>query len=275
MFRPVVPQARNLAPDLTTELKGQVIDPGPRVLRGGRLGAEGLAGEKVADLKSGLEGKDAKPDSERPENQQRRDIPAKKTTVENDRPAPPAKQVAGNNPPRPVTPPKPRPSQDPPAPVRQPDSLSVRMADDLAKASGTRHEQLLKSLREGKGAQFTEALAFAIPKLSGDKQQKAREALVERIARMKEETVLHYLEDEEAEIRRAAATASAMKGGKTLVRKLIDLLLDPQRPVADAAHEALKELSREDFGPSPRASRDERDQAVRKWLDWWNKQGNP
>jgi hypothetical protein len=264
----------NLAVDLTAQLKGQVSDPGARVLKG-RVGAEGLAGEKVADLKPGLEGKDARPDNDRMENQPRRDTPAKKTKVENDRPNPPVKQVAENNPPRPVTKPTPRPEQDPPASVRRPDSPSVRMADDLAKSFGNRYDQLLNGMREGKGTQFTEALAFAIPKLAGDKQQKAREALVERLARMKEQTLLHYLEDEEAEIRQAAAAASAMKGGKALTRKLIDLLLDPQRPVADAAHKALKELSREDFGPPARASRDERDQAVRRWLDWWNKQGNP
>jgi hypothetical protein len=262
----------NLAPDLTSELKGQITDPGPRVLRGGRLGAEGLAGEKVGELKPGLEGKDAKPESERMENQPRRDTQAKKTNVENTRPNPPAKSVAENSNPKPVTRPTPRPEQAPPAVVNRPDSPSVRLADELVKASGNRHDQLLASMSKGKGPQFTEALAFAIPKLTSDKQQKAREVLVERLARMKEETLLHYLEDEEAEIRRAAAAASAMKGGKALSRKLIDLLLDPQRPVADAAHEALKELSREDFGPAARASREERDLAVRRWRDWWNRQ---
>jgi hypothetical protein len=275
----------NLAADLTAQLKGQLTDPGPRVLRGGQLGAQGLTSEKIADLKSGLEGKDAKPDSERMEQNPPATAQEKKTQVENSRPNPPAKQVAENkrsNPPskqvaeksspRPIAKPPVRPAQAPPAPVKRPDSQGVRLADDLVKAPGNLYVPLLNSMREAKGSQFTEALAFAIPKLTGEKQQNARQALVDRLARMKEETVIHYLEDEEAEIRRAAAMACALKGGKVLCRKLIDLLLDPDRPVADAAHEALKELSREDFGPAAGASREERKQAVRKWLDWSAKQ---
>jgi hypothetical protein len=42
--------------------------------------------------------------------------------------------------------------------------------------------------------------------------------------------------------------------------------------VAEAAHQALKELSGQDFGPKVNASREERVEASRQWTEWWNKQ---
>jgi len=227
----------NLVPDLTTQLTGQMKDPGERTLKGGGIGGDALLLEKIAELKPGIEGKDAKPHAESKEA-------------------------------RPIT----KPLQDQSDKVKPRDSTSARLAGDLVKASGSRHTMLLKQISEGKGVEFTEALALAISQLTGENKRKARTALTQRLTRMKEATLTNYLADEDTEIRRAAALACAAKGSKTIVPHLIPLLRDPQELVAEAAHEALKDITGQDFGPVPEASREDRDQAARKWLDWWNKQ---
>jgi HEAT repeats len=162
--------------------------------------------------------------------------------------------------------------QKPPEKVNPADSASARLAKELVKATGSRHTVILNQMRVGTGVMFTEALALAIPQLKIEKQRQAREALAERLSRMKAETLVNYLEDEDIEIRRAAALACALKESKMLVPNLIPLLRDPERLVSRAVHAALKDLTSQDFGPAPDATREDRDQAVRKWLEWWGKQ---
>jgi hypothetical protein len=164
-------------------------------------------------------------------------------------------------------------------PIRKPrqdaksaDSESDRLAGALAKASGDRQAELLEKMRDEKGVQYTEALAAAIPLLEGESHRKAREALAERLTRLKEKSLAAYLVDEDAEIRRAAALAVAMKESKALLPNLIPLLRDRELSVVHATHAALKELTGQDFGPAANASREDRDQAALKWLKWWNKQ---
>jgi serine/threonine protein kinase/pimeloyl-ACP methyl ester carboxylesterase len=151
-------------------------------------------------------------------------------------------------------------------------SVARMAAADLAKATGSRFKLLLHNYRIGKGSEYTEALGLAIPQLSGDSQQKAREALAERLARMKDTTLEKYLSDEMLEIRIAAARACAIKGSKSLIPNLIPLLRDTRDGVAEAGHQALKELSGQDFGPQTNASGEARVQASHQWTEWWNKQ---
>lgn len=245
----------NLVPDLTTQLTGRVQDPGERLLKGDGL-RDGIAADKTNRLSSGLEDKNTKPsvDGRYPDT------------------------IAKNTEPRPIDKPLPeppasdKPQTDKTAAEKPLTSPAARMGDDLAKSSGTRFDLLLHNLRIGKGAIFTEALGFAIPKLKGDRQQKVREALVERLTRMTDKTLSEYLGDEQLEIRTAAVRASGAKGSKSLIPRLIPLLRDTRGVVAEAAHKALKQLSGEDFGPKPDASREERVEAARRWLAWWNKQ---
>jgi hypothetical protein len=152
------------------------------------------------------------------------------------------------------------------------DSDSGRLALELVKATGPRQTAMMEQLRNEKGVKYTEALATAIPRMTDDARRKAREALADRLTRMKAETLATYLQDEDAEIRAASALACAMKESKSLVPKLIPLLSDPESRVVLAAHRALKELTGQDFGPSADASRQDRDQATLKWARWWTKQ---
>jgi hypothetical protein len=161
-------------------------------------------------------------------------------------------------------------------PIRKPlqnaDPESVRLAEALVKAPPARQAKLLEAMRTEKGPQYTEGLAAAIPQLDGEPRRLAREALADRLTRMKATVLAEYLQDDDPEIRRAAALAVAMKESKELIPNLIPLLRDPELSVARAAHAALKELTGQDFGPAAKANREERDQAAAKWLQWWGKQ---
>jgi hypothetical protein len=162
-------------------------------------------------------------------------------------------------------------------PIRKPleaqpvDPESARLTKEFVKANAGRQKELLEEMQKGKGPHYTEALAAAIPQLESEPRRKARDALAQRLTRMKDETLVTYLQDEEPEIRRAAALACAMKDSKTLIPNLIPMLGDAETSVVRAVHAALKEMTKQDFGPAATASREERDRSMLKWLQWWSK----
>ncbi len=135
---------------------------------------------------------------------------------------------------------------------------SARLAESLVKATSAGQVDLFDKLRQGKGVEYTEALAGAIPQLSGDGKRKAREVLAERLTRMKADTLSHYLQDDDVEIRRAAALASGTREFKDQVPQLIELLGDPDQGVVLAAHTALKAMTGQKIGP-----------AAEPWRSWW------
>jgi hypothetical protein len=156
-------------------------------------------------------------------------------------------------------------------PADDEDARAARLGKQLA-AEGDKGKKALEELRDNKGAAYTEALAHAIPRLEGDSLKKAREALAERMSRMTSATLGVKLEDDDAEVRRAAALAVAMKEDKAYTYKLIEMLSDQEATVGHAAHAALKSLTNEDFGPAKGAGREERTKAILAWKAWWFKQ---
>jgi hypothetical protein len=165
------------------------------------------------------------------------------------------------------------PGDNPGSPPDNPVNEADRLGMALVSATGKQQDLVLDKLRQGKGSAFTAALAQAIAKMEGGARQKAREALAERLARMNSSTLGEKLQDEDLEIRRAAALACAMRDDKTHFAKLIGLLQDPEPPVARAAQAALKSLSNQDLGPPEDASRAEKAKAVEAWKAWWEKNG--
>ena len=119
-----------------------------------------------------------------------------------------------------------------------------------------------------------DALAAAIPLLKDAAKNQARAALAERLARMTPHTLRGKLQDEQPEIRRAAALASAMKEDRGFVPDLIRLLQDPEPRVSRAAHAALKTIARTDFGPANADSPEQRDEAIKRWKEWWEKKNS-
>jgi hypothetical protein len=138
---------------------------------------------------------------------------------------------------------------------------SARLAESLLKATSAKQGQILDQLRDAKGVEYTEALAGAIPQMTGDGRRKAREALAERLTRMKADTLALYLKDDDTEIRRAAALAAGTREFKDQVPQIIELLSDPDQGVVLAAHTALKSMTGQKIGPSPEP-----------WRTWWKQQ---
>jgi hypothetical protein len=171
---------------------------------------------------------------------------------------------AGRTNPKESTTPKP-----PPANV---DPVVAKLSAELVGASGAKWNDALAKLRDTRGAEHTQALAYAIGQLEGDQKKNARQALAERLAKLKVSFLATYMEDEDPELRRAGAAACALKEDTTHMGKLIDLLNDPERSVERAALWALKELSKQDFGPALNATDAEKAAAVKSWRDWWKKQ---
>lgn len=225
----------NLTKDLTARLKGGLRDPGQVTLKAGGVGGDGLRGTRA--LKPAIE-------------------PGTKVTTN-----------PGKNDPPETTPAK------EPKPVTLPDSPAGRLAEEILKSPDNRFEGILERIRDAKGVVNTEALAAVIPQLAESHRKKAREALAERLSRMKASSLAGYLKDEDAEIRRGAAIALAKKESKDHIPDLIVLLRDPEETVVRGAHGALRSLTGQDFGPAPRANGEAKERAQEAWQNWWKKNG--
>lgn len=225
----------NLAQDLTASLKGKIQDPGEVVLRSGGVGGESL---KSQTLKSGVE------------------------LVDKTAPSPGPAKDAGV-----------APASFPPPASERTEGDAAKLGSQLVKAPADQQEALLNQMREGKGTAFTQTLAAAIPQLSGPTKAKARDALAERLARMSADTLREKFRDANVEVRRAAALACVIREEKSCIPDLVTLLQDAEALVSRAALVALKDLTGQDFGPAPTATRAEREQALAKWKGWWAKQG--
>ncbi|HZV05388.1 MAG TPA: hypothetical protein VE999_09920 [Gemmataceae bacterium] len=145
----------------------------------------------------------------------------------------------------------------------------AKACDELVNAKGNEQVSNLARLRDAKDSDSTEAIALAIPKLSGDIQQQARDALTERLTRLPAAMLRDKLQDDNPEVRSAAALACGRKVAKGHIADLLQLLDDPEMSVAQSARVALTELSGEDFGPSNDADRRGRGDAVAAWHKWW------
>lgn len=143
--------------------------------------------------------------------------------------------------PSPARPAKGAPKKNRPLPSTNGEEADA-LGEELVKAADEQQDELLEKLRQGKGPEYTQALAAAIDRLSDEAKKKARQTLVERLTRFTAKTLLAYLGSENPELRRAAALALGMKDEKDHISDLIDLLEDPEPSVVDAAHAALKRL---------------------------------
>jgi hypothetical protein len=220
----------NLVKDLSASLQGKVKDPSTVELRGGG-GFKGM--EDLKPLR-----------------------PAIDPNETSEEPAPQSEQPTGR-----------LPTTSPP--VAKEKASIARLSAELVKAPSDRRDQVLEKLRGGKGSEYSQALALAIAQLSGEAKKKAREGLAERLSCLKIDNVLTYLDDEDMELRRAAAIACALKEAKEATGRLIKRLEDPEAPVQRAAYAALKSLTGQDFGPAPQSSSEDRAKAVTAWRKWW------
>jgi hypothetical protein len=176
---------------------------------------------------------------------------------------------------------EPPPASPPPEPMEKtPDLPGVQgptdpLADALVKASGADFDTKLKTARDTKGTEHTASLVHAIPRLDGDRQKQAREALAERLTRMTATTLRAMLKDPDAELRRAACLACAMKDDRGHIPDLIERITDQSDIVVPAARAGLKSLTEKDFGPPPGADEAAKAKAQADWKNWYASQGKP
>ncbi len=145
----------------------------------------------------------------------------------------------------------------------------AKMSEELVNAKGEEQLALLARLRESKGNDNTDAIALAIPKLTGDTQRQARDALTQRLAQMSAATLRERLQDDNIEVRRAAALACGRKNAKEHIPDLLQLLDDAEMNVVQSARKALTELTGKDFGPTTDADSRKRADAAEAWRKWW------
>jgi hypothetical protein len=144
-----------------------------------------------------------------------------------------------------------------------------KVCDELVNAKGDEQTAILARLRDAKDNDSTDALALVIPRLSGDIQQHARDALTARLTRLSAATLRDKLQDDRMEVRCAAALACGRKIAREHIADLLQLLDDPEMEVVQSARVALTELTGEDFGPTSDADRRSRTEAVAAWSKWW------
>jgi ABC-type multidrug transport system fused ATPase/permease subunit len=142
---------------------------------------------------------------------------------------------------------------------------------ETLKATGTDWTKLLAETRDAKGTNNTRALVVTASLADGDRKKEARDALAERLCRMTAVTLRAMLKDKEAELRRAAALACAMKDDKDHIPDLIDALADPDDNVSRAAKAGLKSLTGKDLGPPTGATPQQKAAAVVVWKEWYAK----
>jgi hypothetical protein len=245
----------NLAKDLTAHLHGRVRDPGQVTLRSSETGLDDQAPPK--SHRPAIKPVATAPEINPPDGKTAARLPDLPIA----RPAPAAAAV--------------QPTKAPAAPVQLSKapaaavSETALLTEQILRAPADQIDQMLDRLRDARGVANTEALAAAIPKLPPDGKKKARDALAERLSRMRAGSLAKYLKDDDAEIRRGAALALAMRDQKNRIPDLIPLLNDPQQAVVLGARSALRELTGKDFGPEPHASSEDKARAAAQWQAWW------
>ncbi len=166
---------------------------------------------------------------------------------------------------------------DPKAPnvgkVRAPSEADRIATGLLAKQSDVKWEGKLKTARDAKGGQYTAGLAMAIPFLSDKRMIAAREFLADRLTRMTPDTLKAMLTDRDAELRRAACLAVAMKDEKKLTYDLIERVTDIDDIVVRAARASLKAMFNKDYGPPTGANDDRKRIALDEWKSWYTIDG--
>ena len=150
---------------------------------------------------------------------------------------------------------------------------SARLANQLTLAAADDWTKVLERLRDAKGGDHTRGLVLAIHRLGGNRKKEARKALAERLSRMSAPTLKGMMGSVDAELRRGAVLAAAMRDDKAHVPDLIDRLTDDDTAVRRAAHAGLKSLTLQDFGPkNANPGKSECKTAATAWRDWWAKQ---
>ncbi len=155
-------------------------------------------------------------------------------------------------------------------------SLSTLSVADLSKEAGTergkRLTTVLSELSTRRGEEALNAIAVATTNYDKDVSQQAREMLNKNLMVQSPSMIKDKLADERSDVRLAAVRAVGEKSLR-FGPELIELLKDDNESVRTAAHQALVKFARgTDYGPSTNPTKEDRDEAIKKWREWWDRQ---
>jgi HEAT repeat protein len=138
---------------------------------------------------------------------------------------------------------------------------------------GARREAVLKALAGREGREALLAITRYTSSKDPSSAKVARELLERNLARQTPSTIRDALIEKDPEVRKAAVRAAPGRD-RELVWSVIDRLADERADVREEARKVMKSLARagEDFGPSPKASKAEQEEARKKWREWWQKE---
>jgi len=142
------------------------------------------------------------------------------------------------------------------------------LAEFKQKVSRQRRLKIISLLEQGKGANFSAALASAVSAAPASVQEQARQAYAARMTRMTARTLLARAKSTDTETRLAVAIAAGRKRARETTPMLIELLLDRDARVGRAAHKSLKDITGQNFGGDS-GSLSDRFVAQKKWKAWW------
>lgn len=165
--------------------------------------------------------------------------------------------------------------QQAPATPKTPRTLTLgQLADAASTERGPRLKAVLLELEKRDGPEVLSGLGLAAASYDSETAAVGRDALDRHLSRKGETFVRARLSDDQVEVRKSAARVVATKL-PALGRDLIPLLADDKSEVRSSAHDALVKLAKgEDFGPSsPDASAADREEAQRRWRDFFDRRG--
>jgi hypothetical protein len=156
---------------------------------------------------------------------------------------------------------------------KTPRTMTVtELVEAVSNTEGARLKQVLTELEQRRGKEALTGLSLGARHSDRDVRRLSRDLLDRHLARQTAALVKEKLKDTDAEIRLAAVRTVAARHA-ALTGDVIDLLTDAEAEVRDAAHQALVRRARgEDLGPPTDASAKQRDEAQKKWRDWWERQ---
>ena len=150
------------------------------------------------------------------------------------------------------------------------DADAMRLKDALLRTAPGQRQALLSQYKSARGDAYAWALATALPHLKGAERNLAREVLGAHLARLAPRDLRLRLQDDDAEIHRAAALVCTEKTTREYLPELIECLQDPDQAVARAARQALIRVSGRTLGPpSADAPPEAYAEAAQRWTTWW------
>lgn len=141
-----------------------------------------------------------------------------------------------------------------------------KLARDLEFAVGPKVDEILERMVEASDPSYAEAMGRAIKKVkSFVVQERIRLAIVKKFSRYSNTELIGYFSASDRELRLAAVETVALKSPdqkQEFIKFLIQRLEDPDSMVKSAALTALKNYSKQNWGPEPE-----------QWKKWWDTAG--